>query len=301
MNAQTRLFIGALSGALVGLGCWLLLVALLQDRDVPAGRSRPVGWGRRLPGGPREGRPSDAGMAGWGAEFVLPVAGGVLAGLILGVVVGVPVLGVLGGGAAWLTHDVRRGPSVDELNELGEAVATWCETVRQELDAGQPLKAAVVASCQLPPSALAGPLGRLRVRLDQEPLPAALAGFRAEVNHPLVGSIAAVLSLTYRRGAGDLARLMAEQVESTRHRVAVLRDLHAARARYRRSMVLLLGLFAVSVVGVLAVWPAMLAPYRTAWGQAVLIMIAGVVGLAVRTLLRLARPAVVPDFFGDAT
>ncbi len=300
MNAQLHLLAGALSGALVGLGGWLLLTALLT------GRTLPVGWGRRLtvgkhPSPARRGRRrSEAGKAGRIADGAWPVAGGGVAGLVLGVAVALPALAVVGAAAGWLVHDVRREPKADELNELGEAAATWCETIRQELDAGQPLRTAVLASCELAPSALVGPLRRLQACLDREPLPVALGGLRAEVNHPLVGSIVTVLALTYRCGAGDLARLMAEQVDSTRHRVAVLRDVHAARARYRRSMALLLGLFAASVAAVLAVWPAMLAPYRTAWGQMILLLIGGAVGLAVRTLTRLSRPGTVPDFFGDA-
>jgi hypothetical protein len=188
---------------------------------------------------------------------------------------------------------------VPALTELGDAVATWCETLRQELDAGQPLRAAVAASCQLPPPPLAEPLAALRARLDHQPLPEALRALRAEVAHPAVGAAVAALLLAYRHGAGELAALMAEQVEATRHRVAVLADTHAARARHRRSMVLLLALFATSTAGLLAAWPAMLDPYRTAVGQLVLAGIAAAVAGAVRALLHRSRPAATPDFFGD--
>jgi hypothetical protein len=300
VNAQLRLLVEALAGALAGLGLWLLLTTLRRGRSVGGGRTPSARDGIGASARRSDARPGRAGLVRRRPELLWPMAGGGLVGLVLGVAVGVPVLAVVGCGVGALVHDMRKEPTVDELNELGEAAATWGETVRQELEAGQPLRAAVLASCQLPPVALAEPLRRLRVRLDREPLPEALAGFRAAVPHPLIGEIVTVLSLTYQRGAGDLARLMADQVESTRHRVAVLRDLHAARARYRRSMALILGMFAASVVGVLALWPVMLAPYRTAWGQAIVVLLAGCVGLAMRALLRMSRPGMVPDFFRDA-
>ncbi|ONH60463.1 hypothetical protein CcI49_11590 [Frankia sp. CcI49] len=285
MSTAPRLASLALFGATAGLGCWLL-VALVR-----AGTGRCPDDGRALAPlfAARRRTPSGAPMP--------IVAGGVL-GLAAGAVVGVPVLAVLGAGVGWLVAEARCGPRVDEQNELGDAVASWCETLRQELDAGQPLKTAVAVSCAASPPALAVPLRRLRTRLDGQALPVALAGFRRDVAHPAVGAIVTALVLTYQHGAGELAKLMADQVEVTRHRVAVLRDTHAARARHRRAMTLLLGLFALSTLGVLVVWPAMLDPYRTASGQVILVVIVGVVGLAVRTLLRLSRPDEPPDFFG---
>ncbi|EFC82847.1 hypothetical protein [Parafrankia sp. EUN1f] len=287
MSTAPRLASLALFGATAGLGCWLL-VALLR-----------AGTGRRPDDGRAPASPSAARRRATSGAVVPIGVGGVL-GLAAGVVVGVPVLTMLGGGVGWLVAEARRGPSVDEQNELGDAIASWCETLRQELDAGQPLKTAVAVSCAASPPALTDPLRRLRARLDRQALPAALAGFRQDVAHPAVGAIVTALVLTYQHGAGELAMLMADQVEVTRHRVAVLRDTHAARARHRRAMTLLLALFALSTLGVLVVWPAMLGPYRTAPGQAILVVIVGVVGYAVRTLLRLSRPDETPDFFGGA-
>ncbi|WP_131788017.1 type II secretion system F family protein [Protofrankia symbiont of Coriaria ruscifolia] len=274
MSPGLRFAALVLSGATVGAGAWLLITA-------PQGGPLPIrAFVRRMPAG------------AW-----RPVALGTGMGLVGGTAVGMPVLALLTGGAVWVALEIRRGPNIPAQNALGDAVATWCETVRQELGAGQPLRAAVAASCALPPPALAHPLRRLAAALDGAPLPDALQRFRAEVDHPAVGAVVTALTLAYRHGAGDLAQLMAEQVDSTRHRVAVLRDTHAARAKYRRSMVLLLALFAVSVLGLLAAWPALLDPYRTAVGQLVLAGIITLVLGAVRTLIRLSQPPPIPDFF----
>lgn len=219
------------------------------------------------------------------------------AGLVVGIAVGIPILTLLAAGFGWLVADATRGPSVPEVTRTGEAIATWAETIRQELEAGSPLVAAVARSTDGPPAAIAEPLRRLAVRLDDQPLPRALWELRAEIDHAALGPVIAALDIGYRRGAGDLPRLMASQVTATRHRVGVLRDLHAARAKHRRAMVLLLGLFGVSVAVLLAVWPAFLAAYRPATGELVLGGIGLTVLAAVRALVRMSQPALPPDFF----
>ncbi|MBL7487440.1 hypothetical protein I6A60_24710 [Frankia sp. AgB1.9] len=295
------------AGGLAGLGLWLTALTLAgrlnRPRGVPAADgARAAGWA--APSERRgHGRTEIAGLAGWrqvrGAGAT-PIVAAAFCGLVVGWLVGVPVLAVAAGGLVFLVREARGLRAVPRVNELGEAIATWCETIRQDLDAGQQLLAAVAASCQLPPPPLADPLAGLARRLgEREPLPVALAAFHRDVEHPAVGQVVVALNLAYRHGAGDLARLMASQVETTRHRVAVLRDLHAGRARHRRAMSLLLGLFTLVTVVLLGAWPAVLAPYRTGEGQLVLAGLLLAVAGAVRALLRRSRPPAVPDFFRE--
>ncbi|WP_045876496.1 hypothetical protein [Pseudofrankia sp. DC12] len=292
MSGGLRLVVLACAGGTGGVGVWLTAWGVLGHGGQPGGRRRatPTRPAAAVLGGVRWRLPE-------GASGALVAAAG---GLAVGVLVGLPVLAVAAGGLVWLVGQTRAVRAVPQVNELGDAVASWCETVRQELDAGQPLLAAVAASCLLPPPPLAAPLAGLARRLeDHQPLPAALAAFHTEVAHPAVGQVVAALSLAYRHGAGGVGRLMAGQVETTRHRVAVLRDLHAGRARYRRAMSLLLGLFAVTTVVLLAVWPAVLGPYRSPGGQLVLAGLLLAVGAAIHALLVRSRPPTVPDFFRE--
>jgi hypothetical protein len=286
-----RLLLAGLCGALVGLGAWIAVAAVRGQAVLPENLST--------------GRWRDTTSSwldpDWNRRTRLMVAGGLLAAALIGLLTRIPVLGLLTAGVVWIAADATRGASVPELNRLGGAVASWCETVRQELDAGQPLRAAVLTSCDLPPRGLEAPLAQMAAGLESQPLPNALWGFAAEVRHPAVGQTVAALEVAYRLGAGDLPRLMASQVEATRHRVQVLRDVHAARAKHRRAMVMLLGLF-VAVIGVLfAVWPAFLDAYRSLVGQAVLAGIGVTVLGAVRALVRLSQPAMPPDFFAGRT
>jgi len=288
MSGSARPLLALAGGALAGGGLWWAALGRASEPD---------GMG---PGGQRSHRaapaptpPRASGRRGLSGPIVVAV----LAGLVVGLAVGLPVLALAAGGIAWLAADIARVPSIDTRNTVGDAVASWTETIGREIDAGQPTRNAVLAACDQREGPLVEPLRALAAQIETRPLPEALAEFARRVGHPAVSTTAMTLSLAYLHGAGDLPRLMAEQVEATRHTVATLRDVHAGRARYRRSMTLLLGLFALVAVGLLVVWPAMIHPYRSLPGELVLAAILTVVLGAVRSLLRLARAAPTPDFF----
>lgn len=270
--------IGAFGGAAAGLGVWLL--AAVARGSVHLVPSRLV----TLPGQTR--RPA--------GRWLWAVAGGAV---LVAAVTRIPALGLIVAVLGYVMLENRAGPSVPEITRLGDAVATWAEQVREGLDAGQHLRAAIVASTDHPPAELAGLLRRLVARLDVVSLPDALWAMRAEVPHPALGPMIAALDVAYRRGAGDLPRLMASQVDATRQTAALLRDQHALRARHRRAMTLLLVLFTGSTSVLLVTWPAFLAPYRDLSGQLVLTAIGSGVVLAVRALAAMSRPPLTPDFF----
>lgn len=292
------------SGGMAGLGLWLLLAAtagwdVVPERLRHSSRRTPAGGSTEPSGGIL---PAVWGRS-WPASRRLRVAA--LAGLAVGVlaagVLRLPVLALLAAGVVLVALEAARGPSVPDLNARGAAVAAWCETVRQELDAGQPQRAALVAACDMPPAGLEQPLARLAERLEMVPVPEALWAFAREVDHPAVGNVVAALDVAYRLGAADLPRLMAGQVETTRHQVQMLREVHAARAKHRRSMVLLLGLFTVSIAGLFVVWPDFLVAYRDLTGQLILGGIGAGVLLAVRAFLRLSQPKQSLTFFTHAS
>ncbi|WP_261570266.1 type II secretion system F family protein [Frankia gtarii] len=263
----------ALGGAVAGLGVWLFVAA-----------ARGAALPTRLPG----------------RHPTLPARQGILllaVAVLAGATTRAPVLSLVLAAIGYVTLDTGRGPSVPAVTRLGEAVATWTEAVRDGLGAGRHLRAALVASCDRPPDELAEPLGRLAARLETMPVPDALRALRAEVAHPALGPVATALDVAYQRGAGDLTRLMASQVETTRADVARLRDQHALRAKHRRSMTLLLVLFAVSITVVLLVWPAFFAAYRCLTGQIVLAALGAAVVGAVHSLVRMSQPDLPPDFF----
>lgn len=270
--------IGAFGGAATGLGLWLLVAAARGSVHlVPTRLATLPGRIRRPP-----------------TRWLWAVAGGAV---LVAAATRLPALGLIVAVLGYVMLENRAGSSVPEITRLGDAVATWAEQVREGLDAGQHLRAAIIASTDYPPAELAGPLRRLVARLDVVSLPDGLWAMRAEVPHPALGPMIAALDVAYRRGAGDLPRLMASQVEATRQSAALLRDQHALRARHRRAMTLLLALFTAAISVLLVAWPAFLTPYRDLPGQLALAVIGGGVVLAVRALAAMSRPPLTPDFF----
>ncbi|MCM3883554.1 type II secretion system F family protein [Frankia sp. R82] len=265
-----------LAGAVAGFGVWLFAMSLTGRVALPA---------------PRRLRGSTAPVSGRPAIGVLALAAGA------GAVTRTPGLGLMVAAVGYVVLAQRRGPSVPAVTRLGEAIATWTEMVRDGLAAGRHLRAALAAACDQPPAELAEPLARLAATLESAPIPDALWQFRREVHHPALGPVVAVLDIAYRRGTGDLVKLMASQVDTTRDDVARLRDQHALRARHRRSMTMLLGLFTAAITGVLLVWPAFFAAYRSPTGQLVLLALGAAVAGAVHTLIRMGQPDLPPDVF----
>jgi Flp pilus assembly protein TadB len=276
----------ALCGGLVGLGTWVGVAAALEE--LPETEVSPA-WRTWLD--TRLTTP----MQRWIALTSLLAAAIVAVGLRL------PVLAALVAGAMLVALEVLHGPSMREVAEIGAGVSAWAETVRQELEAGRPQRAALIAACDLSPPGLEHALQALGERLEVLPIPEALRGFAVEVRHPAVGHVVAALDVAYRYGAADLPKLMAGQVESTRHQVQMIREIHAARAKHRRAMVLLLGLFVSVVVGLFVIWPQFLAAYRGVQGQLVLAAMGAGVLVAVRELIGLSQGTPPPDFFTSPT
>ncbi|EFC81313.1 type II secretion system F family protein [Parafrankia sp. EUN1f] len=278
------LLMGALGGGVAGLGAWLLAAAIRGEDHLPA----------RLP----TAEPRLSSWRGWPHRIPARWLGTAAVGLLIATATRLPALGLIVAVLGYVILENRAGMSVPQLTRLGDAVATWAEQIREGLDAGQHLRAAIAASTDHPPAELADPLQRLAARLRSAmPLPDALWALRAEVPHPTLGPVIIALDVAYRRGAGDLPRLMASQTAATREATALLRDQHALRARHRRAMTLLLALFTGAITVLLVAWPNFLAPYRNLQGQLALTVIGGGVVLAVRALAAMSRPPTTPDFF----
>jgi Flp pilus assembly protein TadB len=269
-------------GALVGLGVWIAIAAVRGQ--IP----------QRLADGSVAAR----------LDHLLPTpahrqiaAAGLIVAVAAAVLLRMPTVGALIVGMVGVGLDLMRGPSMTGLNERGAGVAAWTETVRQELEAGQPQKAALMAACDLSPPGLEAPLAHLSQRLETGTIPEALWAFAREVRHPASGHVVAALNVAYQYGAANLPSLMAAQVETTRHQVQMTREIHAARAKHRRTMLLLLALFVSVILILFVIWPDFLSAYRDGTGQLVLLAIGATVLVCIRTLGRLSRGNPPPDFF----
>ena len=265
----------ALVGAVAGLGLALIAAGFVhRPGSVP--RHRPA---RRLT--PRRVAPVAAGSVA--GAVVLAASTWPAAAAGAGVLVGIVVAAAIGhGDTPRLTQDRL------------DAIATWCEMLRDLLRAGALLPAAVATTATTCPLPIRPAVVHLSARLERENHVDALRRFADELDDP-TGDLVASVVLTAMTVSGNTAELLTELAAVTRERVDRRKQIEAERAGTRMDMRIIVTVCALSVVAVVVfARTAFLEPYRSPAGQAVLAGIFAVFIAAVVWARRLAtyqRPA----------
>jgi tight adherence protein B len=175
--------------------------------------------------------------------------------------------------------------------EAAEALAVWCERVRDTLGAGAGLTAAFHAAARSSHDVLAGPANRLAERASSSGVGPALIEFGAEVNHPSADSMVMALMLAEQRGGKELISLLGAEVESIRHELAVEREEDAVRSRYRTAVRIIVAVMLVSIQVYRLLSKTFLAPYDSLTGQIVLFVLGLIVLVALWRLAQLSERA----------
>lgn len=267
---------GAADGGLLGAGAGLGIVLLACGlRGVSGPRTR---W-RLLAARIRAGAS-------------LPRAGGtLLAAAAVAAVTRWPAGTVLAGLAAWCLPPVL-GPDRAHARtvERIEAIATWTESLRDTLAAAAGLEQAILATAPAAPGPIREPVAALGARIrGGQPLPGALRGLAADIADPAADLVTAALVLAAGQQARDLGRLLSSLAASARDHVAMRRRIAASRARVRTAARIVIAVTISLIVGLLAFSRVFLAPYGTAAGQFMLILIGACFGAAFWWLDKIAR------------
>ena len=119
------------------------------------------------------------------------------------------VAGAFAAGAAYAAPELRgaRKRRADTMART-EAVATWCEQLRDAIRAAAGLHEAITSTAAVAPAPIRIHVERLAVRLRREPLRAALAAFAADLDEPTADKIATALVLASERRSANLADLL---------------------------------------------------------------------------------------------
>jgi hypothetical protein len=160
-----------------------------------------------------------------------------------GVVVGVGAFWAIGG---WQRR--QRGAD-DEVQRL-DALASWIESVRDVLLAGEQPVGAISASVPACPTVIRPAVRRLSVGLGQQDPDLVVRRFADDLDDPIADLVAAGLSIAIRRGARTVPVLTA-LAEQTRHQVERRRLVEAERAPARREVMALTGIMGAMIVGLL--------------------------------------------------
>ena len=257
-----------IAGALAGLGVAVLV----------AGFTRPSPAARALVGPrvtSRQTAPVAAGVAFGG--LVLVTSGWPTAGVGTGVLVGIVTGGLLGR---------QDRPKIVEARL--EAIAAWCEQLRDLLGAGALLYPAIATTAATCPPPIRPAVITLAARLEREQPETALRRFADELDDPAGDLVASVL-VTATSHAGNTAELLSELASLTRDRVERRKQIEAGRAASRMDMRLILAVCTVTIVTMIVfARSTFLHPYATFAGQLVLVGIFALFIVAVVWTRRLA-------------
>jgi hypothetical protein len=199
---------------------------------------------------------------------------------------------IVGAGAAWaMAGWQRRQRSSDvEIARL-DALASWVESVRDVMMAGEQPVGAITSTVGATAPIIRPHVRRLAVGLGQQDPEMVFRRFADDIDDPLADLVAAGLAIAIRRGARTVPVLTA-LAEQTREQVDRRRLIEAERAPTRREVQALTLIMGALVVGLLVFGRSeYLDAYDTTGGQVFLgIALAGYAGLIVRVQKLAAFP-----------
>jgi Flp pilus assembly protein TadB len=223
------------------------------------------------------------------------------AAVVVGAATGWPVGAVLAGLAGWGAPGLLGGAKRHTV-AVGriEAIAGWTEMLRDTMAGSAGLEQAIVATAPLAPVPIRAEVATLAIRLEGERLAPALRAFADEVADPTCDLVVAALILAAEHQAQRLGELLGSLAAAARDQATMRLRVEAGRARTRTSVKVIVGATGTLVLGLALFNRGYLAPYDTAVGQLVLLLVGGVFAIAFVWLSRMTRPASVERFLNES-
>jgi tight adherence protein B len=267
---MTTTVVAGLAGLGTAVGLLLVLVGLRGPQTVRRPRSAPPWRADRM----------------WGLRLAFALGAGLLAGVATEWLVG----GALATGAVWSLPRLV-GPDRAHVRRVAriEAVASWTEMLRDTLSAAAGLEQAILATAPLAPAAIRDEVAGLASRLQNgHRLAPALRQLAEELADPTADLVIAALVLGAEHQARQLGELLGSLAETARSQAAMRMRVETGRARTRTSVRVVVATTIAFAVGVVVFNRAYLTAYDGALGQAVLLVIGGLLGTGFGWLVRIA-------------
>ncbi|GAB2616031.1 type II secretion system F family protein [Kribbella endophytica] len=269
-----RTLIALLSGAVVGGGILLLIVALrgTEPRD-------------ETPSLFKRSRSAD------GRRQLTRLGAGIAVGLIVLVVTRWLVLAVALGLLAAMADRFFGGTGEERRAiERLEALATWTEALRDTIAGAVGLEQAIPATAVNAAPAIKPGLNllvdRLRIR---EPLPSALMRFADDLDDPSADLIVAALVLNARLRGPGLREVLTALADSAREELDVRRKVAAERRSTRRSVQVVVAITLLVAAALVLFNPVYVQPYTSFIGQFVLFLVIALYAVGLVWLRKLAK------------
>ncbi len=213
-------------------------------------------------------------------------------GLVVAVVTRWPVAAILTAAGAWALPQVI-GPDRDHARRVAriEAIATWTESLRDNLSGAAGLEQAISSSAIESPEPIREEVARLATRLYRGwRISDALRAFAAELADPTADLVVAGLLMAARGAAGQLGEVLGELAASARAKAASRQRVAAGRKRNRTSARVIVGA-TLAMAGILTlISTGYLDPFDSVFGQMVLLLgVGGCFSFAFWWIARLMR------------
>jgi len=184
-----------------------------------------------------------------------------------------PVAVAAGAAAGWLAPSLATRDSRRHAEARTEAIAQWCEMLRDAAGTARGMEGILVATAAAAPEAIRPEVTRMARRLEDEPLAAALDGLAADLAHPVGDLVVTALRVASTAGSRRIAGVMANLAEAAHHEASMRQRLEVARARPRATLRLVVVIVGIFVAGLIVFASDYMAPYGTALGQVVLLLV----------------------------
>ncbi len=225
---------------------------------------------RRQPGPPPPPR-----RPAWTTRDRTRLAAAVAAALGVAVLTRWPVGALLAGIAVYTLPRVL-GPDREHKHILAriEAVATWTELLRDNLSSAAGLEQAIVATAKVAPAPIRTPVqnlagaARAGVRL-----PDALRAFAADLADPTADLVVRALIQASSQHGGKLGESLSQLAATARDQAAARLRINTGRASLRTDAKVITGATAALIGGLVVFNHSFLAPYDSAPGQLMLLLV----------------------------
>jgi Flp pilus assembly protein TadB len=224
------------------------------------------------------------------------------AAVIVGAATGWPVGAALAALAGWGAPGLLGGTKGAQA-AVGriEAIAGWAEMLRDTMAGAAGLEQAIVATAAVAPLPIRTEVATLALRLEGERLAPALRDFADEVADPTCDLVVAALILAAEHQAQRLGELLGSLAQAARDQATMRLRVEAGRARTRTSVKVIVGATGGLVLGLAVLNRGYLAPYDTAVGQLVLLLVGAVFTVSFLWLAKMTRPLVTERFLVKET
>jgi len=263
--------LAGLCGAGVGLGL-VLVVAGWRGVELPRQAGRPLR--------PRLERVN------------LRLALAVGAAVVVGAATGWPVGAVLAAAAGWGAPSLLTGARAAQAGVARvEAIAGWAEMLRDTMAGAAGLEQAIAATATVAPLPIRAGVATLAARIEHGRLAPALRAFADDVADPTCDLVVAALVLAAEHQAQRLGELLGSLAQAARDQATMRLRVEAGRARTRTSVKVIVGVTGGLVLGLAVLNRGYLAPYDSATGQLVLLLVGALFAGSFAWLARMTRPA----------